>query len=65
MRLLLVALVLALAGCASPSHPLSYVSAGDPIWELNPGKWNPPGGNNSTQSPVPSSGRLQQQWSSR
>lgn len=58
MRWLL--LVLALAACGSPSHPLVYVQPSDPIWALNPDKWNPPGGNMLTTPPAPQSGRMTQ-----
>ena len=40
-RLLLgLALAAALAGCANKYEPLPMVGAGDPVWQLNPGKWS-------------------------
>jgi hypothetical protein len=29
-------LILALAACGAPSHPLTYVQTGDPVWPLYP-----------------------------
>jgi hypothetical protein len=29
-------LVLTLAACAAPQHPLTYVNPSDPVWSLNP-----------------------------
>ena len=40
MQLLL--LVLALAACAVPQHPLTYVKPSDPVWSLNPEPPPPP-----------------------
>jgi uncharacterized lipoprotein YajG len=36
MRLFLVVLSLALAGCTAPEHPLTYVNPSDPVWSINP-----------------------------
>jgi hypothetical protein len=32
----LLLMVLALAACAAPQHPLTYVKPSDPVWSLNP-----------------------------
>jgi len=32
MRLILLSSALGLAACATPSHPLTYVHPGDPVW---------------------------------
>jgi hypothetical protein len=35
-------LVLTLAACAAPQHPLTYVKPSDPVWSLNPDPPSPP-----------------------
>ena len=32
----LLLLVLTLAACATPQHPLTYVKPSDPVWSINP-----------------------------
>lgn len=42
MRMIFVAVILLLAGCASGKNDIRYTSASDPIWPVNPSKWAGP-----------------------
>jgi len=40
MRWLILAAIVLLAACSTNPNTLRYTSSNDPVWQLNPGKWD-------------------------
>jgi hypothetical protein len=53
--LILLALALC-AGCSGVQHPLAHTSADDPVWRINPDRWQ--GENALTTAPTLPTGRI-------
>lgn len=58
MRLLLLLLFPLMVACTGNQHPLAHTSADDPVWIINPDRWQ--GENMLTTPPTLPSGRLPQ-----
>ena len=55
MRWTILAAALALSACGGRTHELTYVRASDPVWQINPDRWNATS-NDLTAAPTLSSG---------
>jgi hypothetical protein len=56
MRALLLLVLVLCAGCSVNQHPLAHTSADDPVWLINPDRWQ--GENALTTPPTLPSGRI-------
>ena len=56
MRALFLLVLVLCGGCSGNQHPLARTSAGDPVWLINPDRWQ--GENAVTTPPTLPSGRI-------
>ena len=58
MRYLVIAILPLLSACVTNQHPLTHTSADDPVWQINPERWQ--GENMLTTPPTLPAGRIPQ-----
>jgi len=56
MRFLFLLVLVLCVACSGNQHPLARTSAGDPVWLINPDRWQ--GENAVTTPPTLPSGRI-------
>jgi hypothetical protein len=63
MRLLALLIFIAFTACAANPHPLAHTSVDDPVWKINPDRWQ--GENALTTAPTLPAGRIASPQASR